>query len=91
MIKRYGKVISPQTVDKKEAPVKEVVKKGSDVDLHDFSIPVHHAKDGGPYILGGSVVTKNPETGVYNVALLRIHVKENNRAVIHAEPHTTQG
>jgi 2,5-furandicarboxylate decarboxylase 1 len=91
LTKRYGKVISPQTVDKKEAPVKEVIKKGSEVDLYDFPIPVHHAKDGGPYILGGSAVTKNPETGVYNVALLRIHVKEKNRVVVHAEPHHHSG
>jgi len=91
LTKRYGKMLSPVTIDKKEAPVKEVVRKGAEVHLNDFPIPTHHAKDGGPYILGGSVVTKDAETGFYNVALLRIHVKEDNRVVVHAEPHHHSG
>jgi len=91
LMKRYSKTISPQLIDKKDAPVKEVVKRGGEVDLLDYPIPVHHAKDGGPYILGASIITKNPETGVYNSAMIRLHVKGRNRTVIHAEPHHHSG
>ena len=89
--KRYSGLMSPQIIDKKDAPIKDVVKSGDEVDLLDYPIPVHHAKDGGPYIIGGSVVTRNPETGVYNVAMIRLHVKGKNRTVIHAEPHHHSG
>jgi len=91
LTKRYGKLISPQTIDKEDAPVKEVVKGEKEVDLFDYPIPVHHAKDGGPYILGASMVTKNPESGFYNAAMLRLHVKDKNRGVLHAERHHHSG
>jgi 2,5-furandicarboxylate decarboxylase 1 len=91
LMKRYGKLIPPQMIGKKDAPVKEVVKKEEEVNLFDYPIPVHHAKDGGPYILGASVATKNPDSGFYNVAMLRLHVKDKNRTVLHAEPHHHSG
>jgi len=91
LMKRYAKTIPPQTVDSKDAPVKEVLKRGEEVDLLDYPVPVHHAKDGGPYILGASIVTKNPETGVYNAAMIRLHVKGKNKTAIHAEPHHHTG
>jgi UbiD family decarboxylase len=37
--------------------------------LRDFPVPIHHALDGGPYILGGTMVTKDPDTGMYNLAM----------------------
>jgi 2,5-furandicarboxylate decarboxylase 1 len=91
LTQRYARTLPPQAMDPKVAPVKEVIRKQDRVDLFDFPIPVHHAKDGGPYILGASVVTKNPDTGFYNVAMLRIHVKDKQRAVIHAERHHHSG
>jgi 2,5-furandicarboxylate decarboxylase 1 len=91
LMQRYSKIIPPQLIDKKDAPVKEVVKREGEVDLLDYPIPVHHARDGGPYILAASVVTKNPDTGVYNTAMIRLHVKGRNRTVIHAEPHHHSG
>ncbi len=91
LTKRYSTLIPPQIIDKKEAYVKEVVEKGEEVNLYNYPIPVHHAKDGGPYILGASVITKDPETGLYNAAMLRIHVKDKNRVVVHAEPHHHSG
>jgi len=91
LVKRYSKSVPPLRVDRKDAPVKEVVHKGEAVDLLDYPIPVHHSKDGGPFILGASIVTRNPETGVYNAAMLRIHVKGKDRAVIHAERHHHSG
>lgn len=91
LIERYSKEIPPEAINKNKAPVKEVIKTGDEVDLLDYPIPVHHAKDGGPYILGGSVVTRDEKMGHYNVALIRLHVKGKNKTVIHAEPHHHSG
>src|SRR5437867_11812579 len=43
--------IPPTVVDKKEAPVKENVKVGREVDLYEIPIMRHHEMDGGPYIV----------------------------------------
>jgi 2,5-furandicarboxylate decarboxylase 1 len=91
LIKRYSALIPPQIIGKEDAPVKEVVKKEQEADLFDLPIPVHHSKDGGPYILGASVVTKRQDNGFYNLAMVRLHVKDKRRTVIHAEPHHHSG
>jgi 2,5-furandicarboxylate decarboxylase 1 len=82
---RYKQPGTLQVIEKQAAPVKERVVVGEEVDLFALPIPTHHSKDGGPYILGGSVVMQNPETGTYNLAMLRMHVKDEKRATIHAE------
>lgn len=89
--KRYAKPCPPIVVDRRDAPVKDIVLKGDQIDLLDLPVPVHHALDGGPYILGGSVIMKDPDTGNYNAAMLRFHVKSAQRATIHAELHHHSG
>ena len=91
MTERYNRTLPPQMIAREEAPVKEVIKIGDQADLYELPIPVNHARDGGPFILGASVVTRNPDTGVYNVAMLRMHVKSSQRTTIHAEPHHHSG
>ena len=88
---RYKTPIKPVTLREEEAPVKEVKRVGHEVDLLDLPIPTHHAKDGGPFILGASLVLKDPDTGSYNVALIRLHVKGKNRTLNHAEPRHHTG
>lgn len=90
LARRFKNLIAPVEI-KGPAPVQDLVEKGSEVNLLKYPFPKHHAKDGGPYILGGTVVTKNPETGVYNTAMIRIHIKDKDRGVIHAEPHHHTG
>jgi 2,5-furandicarboxylate decarboxylase 1 len=82
---RYKQPGTLQVIEKQAAPVKERVVVGEEVDLFALPIPTHHSKDGGPYILGGSVAMQNPETGTYNLAMLRMHIKDEKRATIHAE------
>ena len=66
----------------KDGPVKEVVRKGEDVDL--FSLPVCYGSegDGGRYIGAAMCVTKDLDTGIQNQAYNRTHIKERNRAAI---------
>ncbi|MDT8903374.1 UbiD family decarboxylase [Anaeroselena agilis] len=64
-------------IDKSQAPVKEVVELS--VDLGKLPIPVHHEKDGGPYITAGVLISKDPETGAGNLSIHRLHVLGPNR------------
>jgi UbiD family decarboxylase len=77
--------IPPVIVDKKEAPVKEVVKVGPDVDLYEIPVMRHHYMDGGPY-LTLSTISKDPKTGIYNCSYHRMEVKSKNTTAAHASP-----
>lgn len=39
-----------------------------------FSIPTYHEEDAGPYITGGVLIAKDPETGIRNASIHRIRV-----------------
>jgi len=91
MNKRFKERIPPVRIAASEAPVKEQVLTGEDASFLDLPIPVHHTFDGGPYILGGTVVVRDPDSGNYNLAMIRIHIKDEHHAVIHAEPHHHTG
>jgi UbiD family decarboxylase len=67
----------PVVVDKGEAPVKEVIHAGSDVDLYELPLMRHHEMDGGPYI-DMSSVGRDRDSGVYNVSFHRMEVKDRN-------------
>jgi UbiD family decarboxylase len=82
---REEKLISPVTVSTKEAPVKEVVKRGDDADLYEFPVVRHHAMDPAPYI-DMTPVMKDPEQGFYNLAFLRNMIKGPRRLGIHMSP-----
>lgn len=42
-----------------------------------FPIPTYHERDAGPYITGGVVIAKDPETGIRNASIHRIRVFED--------------
>ncbi len=75
--RREAKRPKPIVVDKSEAPVKEVIHKGSEADLLKLPIMRHHYMDGGPYI-DMSSVSRDRDTGVYNVSYHRMEVKDRN-------------
>jgi len=76
-LRREANPIPPIVVGSSEAPVKEVVRTGTDVDLLDLPVMRHHAMDGGPYIDMPSV-GRDRRTGVYNVSYHRMEVKDRN-------------
>lgn len=67
--------IAPKT--SKDAPVKEVVRSGEDVDLYDLPVPVFSVMDGGPMITAGVVIAQDPEFGM-NAGIYRLMLKERN-------------
>jgi len=66
---KIGRPIDPVTV--RTAPCQEVVLEGDDVDLTAIPLPLMHLFDGGPYIAGTFVVSKDPEHGL-NVGSYRL-------------------
>lgn len=65
------------TVDRREAPVKEVVRTGTDVDLRDLPIIRQHEMDGGPYFTM-NMINVDPESGVYNGSFQRLMYRSPN-------------
>src|SRR5262249_31252032 len=64
-------------------PVKEVVRKGSDVDLGALPQIVHHQGDGGPYITAAISFARDPEDEIWNCAYNRLHIQGRDRTSIH--------
>ncbi len=77
--------VPPTIVGKKDAPVKENVMVGKDVDLYQIPIMRHHEMDGGPYIVL-STVTKDKKSGIYNCSYHRMEVKSKNTTALYASP-----
>ena len=69
------------TIKKDQAPVKQVIQTGKEVDLYSLPILVHWELDGGPY-LAQPVLTKNPDTDVYNSAFQRVMIRERDETGI---------
>lgn len=59
-------------------PAQEVVHR--DVDLAELlPLPTHNEHDSGPYITAGLVITRNPKTGIQNVAIHRLQMNAPNK------------
>lgn len=63
------------------APVKDVVLQGQEVDLTSFPLPLLHEKDGGPYISGGVVYSRDPGYGL-NAGMYRLMFRTRNETGI---------
>ena len=61
-----------------DAPVKENVKQGKDVNLKVFPWVRWHEKDGGPYMCATSTVTRDLESGYVNVGSYRFKLIDEN-------------
>jgi 2,5-furandicarboxylate decarboxylase 1 len=84
---RLGRRIEPLVVDSKEAPVKQIIKKGNEADLFVLPVLTHHAWDAGPYITAGMVTMRwQAEGHSYNTGLYRCYVKEPRRMGIFLSP-----
>lgn len=79
---RIKKEVKPEVID--TAPCKEVIIE--DVDLTKYPIPIMHEKDAGPYLTGGFIVAKHPETGIQNLSYHRLLLKGKKRFGILMEP-----
>jgi UbiD family decarboxylase len=70
--------------------VQEIVWEGDAADLTKLPIPRHFTQDAGPYITAGMVAARDPDTGIGNLAYVRLQVKGPRRmgASVHSRQHT---
>lgn len=76
--------------DGASAPVHEVIWEGADADLSRLPIPRHFEQDAGAYITAGMIAARDPDTGMGNLAYVRLQVKGPRRmgASLHSRQHT---
>jgi 4-hydroxy-3-polyprenylbenzoate decarboxylase/2,5-furandicarboxylate decarboxylase 1 len=76
-------LIAPKLVS--DAPCKEVIHTGNDVDLTRLPIPTFSEKDPAPFITLGLCISRDPKTGGKNTSIYRLQVKGRNRLGIMAQ------
>jgi 2,5-furandicarboxylate decarboxylase 1 len=62
-----------------DGPCKEVKRLGVDADVTALPIPIHSMGDAGRYLGSGITITRDPDTGVRNEAIIRAMVKGPRR------------
>lgn len=78
---RASQSFPPRVVSKGESPVKEVIKKGADINLYDFPIPLHHKGTTAPRITAGMATTVDPSGRIDNCALQSCVIKDKDKMV----------
>lgn len=68
-------------------PCKEVIKKGEEINVLEFPVPLWHRRDGGRYIgTMHGVVTKDLNSEWVNVGLYRVMIIDRNRLSVYLRP-----
>jgi 4-hydroxy-3-polyprenylbenzoate decarboxylase len=80
MLADFGKFF-PKTVS--TGPCKEVIKKGSDVNLLELPVLKCWPQDGGRFITLPCVITRDPRTGKRNVGMYRMQVYDGRTTGMH--------
>ncbi len=76
---RIANPLATVAVAREDAPVKQVVQTGGEVDLTKLPI-VHHAEgDSGKYISVGCLVVRDPDTGILNAGMYRHELQGTDR------------
>jgi 2,5-furandicarboxylate decarboxylase 1 len=88
MVRTYGvrqaHPIAP--IDVASGPVQEIVLTGDDATLDVLPILTHNELDAGPFVAGGCLVARNPDTGEINVGLYRHQVLGPRRLGVFFNP-----
>ena len=83
--------IRPVVVDRREAPVKDVVLSPGQFNLLDYPAPVHHFMEPGPYFSGGYFTSYDLETHTDNSSLHRGWITGPDRVRINLNPNNHSG
>jgi 4-hydroxy-3-polyprenylbenzoate decarboxylase len=73
----------PKTVSAKNAPCKEVILRGEDVDVLKFPVLKTWPEDGGRYITLPCVTTRDPKSSKRNVGMYRMQVYDGTSTGMH--------
>jgi 2,5-furandicarboxylate decarboxylase 1 len=85
---RVQKRVKPIVVPHNQAPVKQVVEKGADIDVRRFPAPLHHRMDPGRYITEGFFLSFNRDSGLDNSALQRGWLADRDEIRVFLGPST---
>ncbi len=66
------------------ASCQEVTLIGEEANLLQFPHPIYAKGDSGPYISSGAIITRDPDTGVHNVGIYRMEVKDAHTLCLEA-------
>jgi UbiD family decarboxylase len=80
-LKAMEKPLKPNIVAR--GPVKEVILKDSQINLHDLPQIIHHEGDAGPYITAAISFAKSPDGEIWNCAYNRLMIQGRDRTSIH--------
>jgi UbiD family decarboxylase len=83
--RREDRLLAPIKISAREAPVKQVVKRGHEANLYELPVVRHHAMDPAPYI-DMTPVVKDPEGRFYNIAFQRTMLKGPRKLGLHMSP-----
>ena len=75
-------LIAPREVP--TGPVKEVVRRGAQIDLPDIPVPTFFELDSGPFITSACGISRNPVTGQLNVGVYRSLILGSNTLAVNA-------
>lgn len=78
LAQRIARPIEPVMIDAAQAPVKQVIKLGAEVDLRQIPAMWTSERDPGRYIASGMCIIKDPETGIRNVSVHRAQIISAN-------------
>ncbi|GGA62528.1 menaquinone biosynthesis decarboxylase [Edaphobacter acidisoli] len=73
----------PKVVAAKDAPCKQVILRGDEVNLLKLPVLKTWPQDGGPFITLPCVITKDPKTGKRNVGMYRMQIYDERTTGMH--------
>ncbi len=73
----------PKVISAKDAPCKQVIHRGADVDLLKLPVLKTWPQDGGPFITLPCVITRDPKSGKRNVGMYRMQVYDGQTTGMH--------
>src|ERR1700722_5093609 len=73
----------PKVIAAKDAPCKQVIRRGADVNLLELPILKTWPQDGGPFITLPCVITRDPKSGKRNVGMYRMQVYDAKTTGMH--------
>lgn len=85
---RVQRRIKPVVISRSEAPIKQVIEKGAEIDVRRFPAPHHHKMDPGRYITEGLFLTYNRTSGLDNSAYHRGWLSGAEEIRVHLGPHS---
>jgi len=73
----------PKTVSTRDAPCKEVMRRGDEVNLFELPVLQCWPQDGGRFITLPCVITRDPRTGKRNVGMYRMQIYDERTTGMH--------